>query len=126
MKYFVSNTYRKKITDVCESSEKTMPGVKYMALGNGAEGEDGNSIELTGSETALRNEILRKEIEIVSRDGDLRLAYSYNVKIDELVDCKINEVAVYDETGDLVAMKVFESRRKKPGMEMTFQMTVAN
>lgn len=126
MKYFVSNAYRKKITDVCESSEKTMPAVKYMALGNGAEDEDGSVIELIGTETDLHNEFLRKEIETVSRDGDIRLAYSYNVKIDELVDCKINEMALYDEDGDLVAMKVFESRDKKPGMEMTFRMTVAN
>lgn len=126
MKYFVSNTYRKKLTDVCESSEKTMPAVQYMALGNGAEDEDGSVIELVGTETDLHNELLRKEIETVSRDGDIRLAYSYNVKIDELVDCKINEMALYDEDGDLVAMKVFESRDKKPGMEMTFRMTVAN
>lgn len=126
MNYIISKAYRKKLTDVCESPEKTMPAIKYMAVGSGAEGEDGNVIELTGAETALNNELLRKEIEVVNRDGDMRIDYSYNVKIDELVDCRINETALYDEDGDLVAMKVFEAREKKPGMEMTFLMTIAN
>lgn len=126
MKFIVSETYRKKITDVCESSEKTMPAVKYMAIGNGAEDSSGKVIELNGSEKALRNELLRKELEIVERDGSVRINYGYLVKIDELVNSKINETALYDKDGDLVAIKVFESRVKKPGMEMTFVMTMKN
>lgn len=126
MKFIVSETYRKKLTDVCESSEKTMPAVKYMAIGNGAEDSSGKVIELNGSEKALRNELLRKELEIVERDGSVRINYGYLVKIDELVNSKINETALYDKDGDLVAIKVFESRVKKPGMEMTFVMTMKN
>lgn len=126
MKFIVSETYRKKLTDVCESSEKTMPAVKYMAIGNGAEDSSGKVIELNGSEKALRNELLRKELEIVKRDGSVRINYGYLVKIDELVNSKINETALYDKDGDLVAIKVFESRVKKPGMEMTFVMTMKN
>lgn len=126
MKFIVSETYRKKLTDVCESSEKTMPAVKYMAIGNGAEDSSGKVIELNGSEKALRNELLRKELEIVERDGSVRINYGYLVKIDELVNSRINETALYDKDGDLVAIKVFESRVKRPGMEMTFVMTVKN
>ena len=48
------------------------------------------------------------------------------MKIDELVNSRINETALYDKDGDLVAIKVFESRVKRPGMEMTFVMTVKN
>lgn len=126
MKFIVSETYRKKLTDVCESSEKTMPAVKYMAFGNGAEDSNGKVIELNGSEKALRNELLRKELEIAERDGSVRINYGYLVKIDELVNSRINETALYDKDGDLVAIKVFESRVKKPGMEMTFVMTMKN
>lgn len=126
MKFIVSETYRKKLTDVCESSEKTMPTVKYMAFGNGAEDSNGKVIELNGSEKALRNELLRKELEIAERDGSVRINYGYLVKIDELVNSRINETALYDKDGDLVAIKVFESRVKKPGMEMTFVMTMKN
>lgn len=126
MRYIISESYRKKLTDVCESSEKTMPTIKYMALGNGAVNEDGEIIELLGTETSLHNELLKKEIEVVDRDSDTRINYSYTVKIDELVDDQINEAALFDEDGDLVAMKVFETREKKPGMEMTFLITVMN
>lgn len=126
MRYIISESYRKKLTDVCESSEKTMPTIKYMALGNGAVNEDGEIIELLGTETSLHNELLKKEIEVVDRDSDTRINYSYRVKIDELVDDQINEAALFDEDGDLVAMKVFETREKKPGMEMTFLITVMN
>ena len=126
MRYIISESYRKKLTDVCESSEKTMPAIKYMALGNGAVNEDGEIIELLGTETSLHNELLKKEIEVVDRDSDTRINYSYTVKIDELVDDQINEAALFDEDGDLVAMKVFETREKKPGMEMTFLITVMN
>lgn len=126
MKFIVSETYRKKLTDVCESSEKTMPAVKYMAIGNGAEDSSGKVIELNGSEKALRNELLRKELEIAERDGSVQINYGYLVKIDELVNSRINETALYDKDGDLVAIKVFESRVKKPGMEMTFVMTMKN
>ncbi|WP_373219116.1 hypothetical protein [Ruminococcus sp. 5_1_39BFAA] len=126
MRYIISESYRKKLTDVCESSEKTMPTIKYMALGNGAVNEDGEIIELLGTETSLHNELLKKEIEVVDRDSDTRINYSYTVKIDELVDDQINEAALFDEDGDLVAMKVFETREKKPGMEMTFLIAVMN
>ena len=126
MRYIISESYRKKLTDVCESSEKTMPAIKYRALGNGAVNEDGEIIELLGTETSLHNELLKKEIEVVDRDSDTRINYSYTVKIDELVDDQINEAALFDEDGDLVAMKVFETREKKPGMEMTFLITVMN
>ena len=126
MRYIISESYRKKLTDVCESSEKTMPTIKYMALGNGAVNEDGEIIELLGTERSLHNELLKKEIEVVDRDSDTRINYSYTVKIDELVDDQINEAALFDEDGDLVAMKVFETRDKNPGMEMTFLIAVMN
>lgn len=126
MRYIISAAYRKKLTDACESPEKTMPAIKYMALGNGAADPAGDVIELDGSETSLHNEILRKEVEALKRTGDTRIDCSYTVKIDELVESQINETALFDEEGDLVAMKVFETREKKPGMEMTFLMTVMN
>ena len=126
MKYIISAAYRKKLTDVCESPKKTMPEIKYMAFGNGAVNAAGEVIAMNGSETALRGEILRKEVESVQRNGDTRINYSCTVKVDELVDSQINESALYDQNGDLVAMKVFETREKKPGMEMTFCMAVVN
>lgn len=126
MKYIISAAYRKKLTDVCESTEKTMPAIKYIALGNGSVNTNDEVVKMDGSETALRNEILRKEVETAQRIGDTQIDYSYTVKIDELVDCQINESALYDEDGDLVAMKIFETREKKPGMEMTFRMAVVN
>lgn len=123
MRFIISSLYRKKLADACETST-TVPQVKCMALGNGAEDETGAVIELTGNEIALHNELLRKELETVQRVNDLQIDCDCNLTIEELTEIRINEIALFDTDGDLVAIKVFEGREKKQGMEMTFRMSL--
>lgn len=123
MRYIISAAYRKKLADACETAA-AMPLVKWMAIGNGAEDETGTVIELTGNEVALHNELLRKELEIVNRVDDLQIDYDCNLTMDELSESRINEIALFDTDGDPVAIKVFEGREKKQGMEMTFRMSL--
>lgn len=123
MRYIISAAYRKKLADACETAT-AMPLVKWMAIGNGAEDETGTVIELTGNEVALHNELLRKELETVNRADDLQIDCDCNLTMDELSESRINEIALFDEEGDPVAIKVFEGREKKQGMEMTFRMSL--
>lgn len=123
MRFIISTLYRKKLADACETSS-AIPRVKWMAIGNGAEEETGAVIELTGNEITLRNELLRKELDTVKRANNLQIDYECNLQIEELPEIRINEIALFDTNGDLVAIKVFEGREKKQGMEMTFRMSL--
>lgn len=123
MRYIISAAYRKKLADACEKAA-AMPLIKWMAIGNGAEDENGAVIELTGNEAALHNELLRKELDTVNRAGDLQIDCDCNLTMDELSESRINEIALFDTDGDPVAIKVFEGREKKQGMEMTFRMSL--
>lgn len=123
MRFIISAAYRKKLADACETAA-ALPLIKWMAIGNGAEDKEGVVIELTGNETALHNELLRKELEAVNRVDDLQIDCDCNLTMAELSESRINEIALYDEDGDPVAIKVFEGREKKQGMEMTFRMSL--
>ncbi|WP_413769359.1 phage tail protein, partial [Vibrio vulnificus] len=73
-------------------------------------------------QTELRHELLRKEIdryEVVSR-----LVYRYVCTLNEgeLANKYINEIALYDEDGDLIAIKSFLDKGKDEDQEMGFEI----
>ena len=76
-----------------------LPAVKYIALGTGGVSA-GLPKNLSGSETKLYNEVFRTEC---IKEIENETTVKYNFKIDSvrdgLVNQKINEIALFDETG---------------------------
>ena len=99
-----------------------LPKIVGMAFGDGAKNASGGVIAPVADQTELRNELLRKEIdryEVVSR-----LVYRYVCTLNEgeLANKYINEIALYDEDGDLIAIKSFLDKGKDEDQEMGFEI----
>ena len=104
---------RKKLCRA-HSGDQTLPAITQMAFGSGGVNADGNVIETTGAETALKTELLKKDV-----DG-----HSYTVRLSkaELANQNISEQGLFDADGDLVAYKTFLPKGKDDDMEFIFDM----
>lgn len=97
------------------------PKIVGMAFGNGGV-SGGAVITPEETQTALKGELLRKEIDGYEFLSDTKCRYSCTLTNTELVGESISEVALYDEDGDLVAIKNFLAKAKDSDIEMTIQM----
>lgn len=104
------------------AGEQTLPKITGFAFGNGGADSEGNVIAPLESQNSLNNELLRKEIDGYTFISNLVCQYSCTLEKEELVGCKISEIALYDEEGDLVAIKNCMSKGKDDDLEMTFQI----
>ena len=93
-----------------------------MAFGSGGVDESGTVIATTGEEVALRNELLRKNID--SHTFPITTTGRYTVRLgkEELADQNISEMGLFDAEGELVAYKTFLPKGKDSDMEFVFDM----
>lgn len=100
----------------------TLPIITQMAFGNGGVDESGTVIATTGEEVALRNELLRKNIDSHTFPITTTGRYSLRLGKEELADQTISEQGLFDAEGDLVAYKTFLPKGKDGDMEFIFDM----
>lgn len=100
----------------------TLPKIKGFAFGNGGVDTGGNVLAPSETQNTLNNELLRKEIDGYEFTSNLVCRYSCTLEKSELSGYKISEIALYDEDGDLVAIKTFLPKGKDDDLEMTFQI----
>ena len=98
----------------------TLSKITGFAFGNGGVDGSGNILPPTENQNTLNNELLRKEIEGYEFISNLVCRYSCSLDKDELSGCKISEIALFDEDGDLVAIKNCMPKGKDDDLEMTF------
>lgn len=99
-----------------------LPHIVQMAFGSGGLDTEGNPIATTGEEVALRNELLRKEIDSHSYPETTTCRYSVRLDKVELANQVISEQGLFDENGNLVAYKTFLGKGKDDDMEFIFDM----
>lgn len=99
-----------------------LPKIIGMAFGNGGVDAGGVVIAPTDTQNTLNNELLRKELTSFSFLTDTKCRYVCILENNELVGASISEVALYDEDGDLVAIKNFLPKGKDSDLEMTMQI----
>lgn len=99
-----------------------LPKIVGMAFGNGGVDESNNVLTPLETQTELNGEVLRKVIDSYEFLSDTQCRYTCVLKNDELVGTYISEIALYDEDGDLVAIKNFLPKGKDADIEMTLQM----
>ena len=96
---------RKKLC-MAHSGDATLPAITHMAFGSGGIDSKGNVIETTGTETGLKTELLKKEID------------SHAYTDEKSTTCRYT----YDADGDLIAYKTFLPKGKDDDMEFIFDM----
>lgn len=104
------------------AGEITLAKVLGFAFGNGGVDTSGNVITPVETQTALNNELLRKEIDGYEMLSDTRCRYKCTLAASDLVNENISEIAIYDADGDLIAIKNFKPKGKDGDLEMTFHV----
>lgn len=96
-----------------------LPKIVGIALGNGGVDSEGNV--LAPGET-LNSELLRREADSITQVSETSYRFSLSLSKDDLAGEAISEMALYDENGDIVAVKNFSAKGKDADMEMIFEM----
>ncbi len=100
----------------------TLPPIVGMAFGNGGVDADGTVIAPAEEQTALSNEIYRKEIDGYSFPADTTCRYECTLTESELADEEISEIGLYDSDGDIVCIKTFKRKGKDSDVEQTYTL----
>lgn len=120
MKDVVTVTARRKMVQA-RKGEIALPVIVGIAIGDGALDGSGNLVFPEETDTRLKNELLRREYARCEKISDVCYRYRMELGADELAGKKINEAALYDAEGDLLAIRVFGDKLKDADMEMAFE-----
>ena len=98
-----------------------LPRIVGMAFGDGV--VQGGSIEPPDADTPfLKNEIYRQENDRYEIISDTCIRYICTLAKETLSGSRINEMALYDAEGDLVAIKSFMDKGKDEDIEISFEI----
>lgn len=101
----------------------SFPKITGVAFGDGAATSGGIRIPLE-TDTELQHELLRQKIDKYTlSDDELSVLYECTLADEVLGGEKINEAALYDEDGDLVAIRSFSDKNKDNDIAMGFNFT---
>lgn len=119
----VTNIAKSKMVKVRAGIITSLPKIVGVAFGDGA--VTGSDVRTPlDTDTSLQNELFRKEVDNVELQEDgISVIYTSVLEKETLGGEIINEVALYDEDGDLIAIKSFTNKGKDSDMEMVFQIT---
>lgn len=106
------------------AGDLSLPKIVGMAFGDGGVDSDGTVIPPTEAQTELTNELLRKAItgHEYPEGTDTTCRYTAELSENELVGKEISEIALYDETGDIVCIKTFSRKGKDDDMKHIYTL----
>ncbi len=99
-----------------------LPKITGMAFGDGGVNADGTVIKPLETQTALTNELFRKEVSGYEFVNDTTCRYTCTLAEPELAGEDISEIGLYDANGDIMCIKNFKAKGKDGDMEMTFTL----
>lgn len=104
------------------AGEKALAKIVGMVFGDGGIQSGGQVKPPIETQTALNNELLRKEISGHQMISEVKCRYECVLAANELAGKNISEIALYDQDGDLVAIKTFLPKGKDSDLEMVFRI----
>jgi len=118
----VTNIAKKKIVQARAGLIPALPRTIGMVFGDGA--ASGSSIRMPlATDVSLQHELHRQLIDGVALQPDeISALYITTLAKETLAGQVINEVALYDEDNDLLAIKTFSNKGKDGDMEMVFEI----
>ena len=99
-----------------------LPKIIGMAFGDGAENESKEIIPPVRTQSELCHELLRKVVDGYETVTNLLYRYQCTLEEAELGGKNINEIALYDEEDDLIAIETFRNKGKDDNRKMIFEM----
>ncbi len=104
------------------AGEIRLPKIVGFAFGDGGVDATGTPIPPLEEQEFLKNELFRKKIDRYKMLSLTQCRYTCTLLHTELVGKNISEIALYDEDGDLIAIKTFRAKGKDDDLEMEFQL----
>lgn len=104
------------------AGDLTLPKIVSMAFGDGGIDANGNLAIPLDTANALTHETLRKSIDSHTYPSTTTCTYTVTIGKAEIPNTNVNEIALVDADGDLVAIKTFGNKFKDADMEMTFSI----
>lgn len=98
----------------------SLPKIVGMVFGDGGVDETGAVITPADTDTALKHEIFRKEIDGYKEIDDFTVRYTCTLEENELAGEYISEIGLYDAEGDIVCLKTFSKKGKDDDMEQSY------
>lgn len=120
MKTVITRIAKKKMIQA-RNGEIALPAIAGIAVGDGAATEDGGLTAPSETDNQLKNELLRREYMKCEKMSETCYRYRIELGEDELAGKGINEAALYDAEGDLLAIRAFTGLPKEEAMEMAFE-----
>lgn len=117
----ITNKAREKMAKA-RAGDITLSKVVKMAFGSGGVDTNGIPIAPTATDIALKAESLRKDIDSHTFSIATTCTYSCKLLKTDIPNINVNEIALVDADGDLVAIKTFGNKFKDADMEMVFQI----
>ncbi|WP_018752593.1 phage tail protein [Paenibacillus sanguinis] len=96
--------------------------VGKMAFGSGGVDSEGKPIPLDGTEQALKNELLVKDISSYEFIAPATIRYVCSLAENELAGATINELALVDSEGKFTAIRTMTNKVKDADMEFIFEI----
>ena len=114
---------RKKLCKA-HAGDMKLPKITQMAFGGGGVDLQGEVITPTGTETELKKELLKKNIDkhTYTDSKETTCRYTASLGKSELINQNISEQGLFDEERDLVAYKTFSPTGKDDDMVFVFDM----
>lgn len=100
--------------------EINLPAIAGIALGDGGEA-NGELKTPLAENVALFHELIRKPYSACTKISDTSYRYRIDLEAEELAGKVINEMALYDADGDLIAIRTFIGKPKDADIEMAFE-----
>lgn len=97
------------------AGHKPLPSITHLAVGDG-----GSGWVPIGTDNALRNELLRKEITGIEKITETRYRYKCLIAENEIQNTTINEMGLIDANGDFVCIIACANKVKDDDIEMEF------
>ena len=118
----VTTAYSREQMARARSGDGVVTKVTHMAFGDGGVDGSGNPIPPVTTETSLTHETYRKAVDGHTYPVATTCRYSCQLVEAEMADQIINEIALIDEAGHMVAKKTFKNKTKDGDMKMTFEI----
>lgn len=101
---------------------KPLAVITHVAFGNGGVNESGEPlVPLETSDGPQQRNIVRYEVESVTYPAETTARYAVTIPKDAMVGEEINEAALVDSDGDVVAIKTMYPKKKDEDVSFTFE-----
>lgn len=100
----------------------TLPQIVGMVFGSGGVDAGGTVIPPTEDQTGLMHELFRKVVDGYTFPSDTTCRYQCTLTEEELAGEEISEIGLYDENGDVAAIKTFTRKGKDDDVKQIYTL----